>query len=795
MRCICFLFFLIFTFSIFSAYGQKTSVTITGNVITQTGEPVDFATVWIKGTNIGTSTDENGLFSLSIPEGHVVLRISSVGFQEKEVKLDAGKESSDQLRNIVLVSTSSLNEVVVDGKTERRKIRESGLNASVIDLKNTYNSPGDLSKVINRVTGVRIREEGGMGSDYNFMLNGFSGKQVKFFLDGIPMDNFGSSFGLNNLSSSFAERIEIYKGVVPVNLGADALGGAVNIVTRKSANYLDASYSIGSFNTHKITVNGAFTDDAGFTVRANAYYNYSDNNYKVYVPIVDLSNNEAGPSRKVKRFHDKYESYGIKLETGITGKSYADYLLAGVIFSENDKDIQTGVTMDKPYGAMTSDSRSIIPSVRYKKSSLFVEGLDLSLYGAYNSSKYNRIDTTARTYNWLGEWVDKESSSAAEFERTQFTYKDKEWLANANVNYTLNPQMNLMLNYVFSALKRKSSDEENPNKTEHRMPQNMDKHVVGLGWISNYSRWNATAFIKLYHLNVESYKTFDWGTPDARLDEVNEQNTKPGFGAAASYFIIPKLQMKLSYEHAYRLPEVNEFFGDGAFGVSNPDLKPESSDNLNVGIIYEFKPLKDHRFSVEANFLYRNLSDFIKKDVQNGSPISKYSNIGKVRTMGVEGTLQYNWKNILHAGANITYQDITNQTEYITNTNIQGGKPEKNVAYKDRLPNIPYFFGNATAGLQLPDILVKRSQITFDYMLNYIHEYYYTWPSLGGKSSKSFIPEQLSHDISLGYSLQNGRYNIVFECLNLTDKLLYDNYYLQKPGRAFTLKLRYSFNK
>ena len=154
--------------------------------------------------------------------------------------------------------------------------------------------------MINQSSGVRMRESGGMGSDYSFTLNGFAGKQVKFFLDGIPMDNFGSSLSLTNLSANIAERVEVYKGVLPVNLGADALGGAVNIVTRKDANYLDASYSISSFNTHRLSVNGAFTDKkSGFTVRANTYYNYSDNNYRVHVPILNLATNEVGPNQWV----------------------------------------------------------------------------------------------------------------------------------------------------------------------------------------------------------------------------------------------------------------------------------------------------------------------------------------------------------------------------------------------------------------------------------------------------------------------------------------------------------------
>ena len=56
---------------------------------------------------------------------------------------------------------------------------------------------------------------------------------------------------------NFAERIEVYKGVVPVGFGSDALGGVINIVTKKRRHgwSLDASYSYGSFNTHKSYVN------------------------------------------------------------------------------------------------------------------------------------------------------------------------------------------------------------------------------------------------------------------------------------------------------------------------------------------------------------------------------------------------------------------------------------------------------------------------------------------------------------------------------------------------------------
>ena len=150
-----------------------------------------------------------------------------------------------------------LQDVTIIAKSQARLLQEQAYAVSVVDLKNQYTQTTPLNKVLNTVTSVRLREDGGVGSNYSFAMNGFSGNQVKFFLDGIPMDNFGSSFNLANLSANMADRVEIYKGVLPVFLGADALGGAVNIVPRRNANYLDATYSIGSFNTHKVSINGA----------------------------------------------------------------------------------------------------------------------------------------------------------------------------------------------------------------------------------------------------------------------------------------------------------------------------------------------------------------------------------------------------------------------------------------------------------------------------------------------------------------------------------------------------------
>ena len=216
-------------------------------------------------------------------------------------------------KDTVAISSQKLQEVLVMPKSQARKLQEQAYTVSVVDLKDMYVQATPLNKILNNVSSVRLREDGGVGSNYTFAMNGFTGNQVKFFLDGIPMDNFGSSFNLANLSANMADHIEVFKGVLPVHLGADALGGAVNIVSRRNANYLDANYSIGSFNTHKASVNGAYTDmKTGFTLRGNLFFNYSKNDYKVFAPIVDLTTGLQSGDAWVKRFNDAVDALGGK---------------------------------------------------------------------------------------------------------------------------------------------------------------------------------------------------------------------------------------------------------------------------------------------------------------------------------------------------------------------------------------------------------------------------------------------------------------------------------------------------
>ena len=197
----------------------------------------------------------------------------------------------------------------VIGKSETQEIKEQAFTVNAIDTKQFANTTADLNLVLNKSAGIRVREEGGLGSDFNFSINGLSGKAVKFFLDGVPLEVMGSSMSLNNIPVNLAERVEVYKGVVPVNLGSDALGGAVNIVTnQRVSNYLDASYSVGSFNTHRAALTGQYTTSNGWILKASGFYNYSDNNYLMRGMEIWDEDQYKYVNKNFKRFHDQYKS-------------------------------------------------------------------------------------------------------------------------------------------------------------------------------------------------------------------------------------------------------------------------------------------------------------------------------------------------------------------------------------------------------------------------------------------------------------------------------------------------------
>lgn len=777
---------------VFFSKAQTAQSKLSGKLISSSGEPIVAASVKLQNSKYGAISDHNGNYEIrNVKPADYIAQVNAVGFksQKKEIKLVAGGNAS--LSFTLTENVQEMETVNVIGRTKAQEVNRQAFNVTAIDATKLYNTTLDIAGALDRVAGVRVRESGGVGSNFNVSLNGFSGRHIRYFIDGIPMDNFGSSFQVNNIPINVAERVEVYKGVVPMWLGSDALGGAINIVTgNKHRNYVDASYSYGSFNTHRSVVNAAATSKEGLTLQLSAFQNYSDNNFRTDLPM-RLQNRMVPEKRaaSVKRFHDTYHNETLIGNVGVVGKSWADNLLLGMTLGQNYKEMQTAARPDAVYGQLHRRGSIVMPSLKYKKADL-VPGLDVTINANYNLGYETTVDTAKATYDWDGI-RDGKSTMGEREGGGHIEYKNNNGLATAMVSYRLSEHHAVAINNVFSTFDRKQDNLLFPDLNAKNVPKKMDKNVLGFGYSYDVNnKWSLNIFGK--HILLKSV-----------VNSTNNKSTdyKLGYGTALAYYVKPDLQIRGSYELTNRMPEANEIFGNLENEAANPLLKPEKSDNFNLGVIYGFKINEVNRFSITANAIYRHSTDFIYSRIVGGTgqqrDFSISDNRDGVRTTGADGEIRYSYKNWLTAGVTVTYQNLVNLQKHDLDPSTGEYYEKESDVYLDRMPNIPYLFGNADVSGSFRNVFGKGNNLTIGYNLLYVNRFWWEWPSLGEATDeyKGSIPFQLTHDVNFVYSMKNGRYNISLEARNLADKPVFDNFALQKPGRGFYLNFRYFINK
>ncbi len=768
-----------------AAKAQKEAM-ISGKILSTEKEIVDFATVYLKGTNYGGTTNEEGIYHLKAPAGNYTLVVSAIGYTtvEKAVRLIDGERTKQNLT--ISPQVEELDEVVVVSNGISR-LKRSAFNAIAVDTKELQNSTKSLSDALSKAPGMKLRESGGVGSDMQLMLDGFSGKHVKVFIDGVPQEGVGNSFALNNIPVNFAERIEVYKGVVPVGFGTDAIGGVVNIVTNKKRRnwFLDASYSYGSFNTHKSYVNFGQTLDNGFTYEINAFQNYSDNDYYVDAPVKDFETGRLDTENKerVKRFNDTYHNEAVIGKVGFVNKNWADRLLLGFTYSNMYQEIQTGVRQNTVYGEKHRKGHSLMPSLEYNKRDLLTKGLDLVFTANYNKNLTTNIDTSAYEYNWRGEKHLMNSRGEQSYQHTRSD--NNNWNGTVTVNYRLGRAHSFTFNNVLTAFRRSNTSLLTNEELTDAIDKQTRKNIAGLSYrLMPSEHWNLSVFGKHYNQYVAGPMATD--NTSSEYVRTSRSVSSLGYGAAGTYFVLPGLQAKLSYEKAYRLPTIEEMFGNEDLEMGDIGIQPEKSDNVNLNISYN-KTLGKHGVYVEGGLIYRNTNDYIQRnitDLSGGKQAASYINYGKVLTKGYNLSARYSFSNWLSVGGNYTQMNVRD------NQKTAIGSSAENIAYKERMPNLPYRFADSDVTLYWRNLWKKGNTLIFTYDNQYLHSFTYYSSIIGSNKGEYVVPNQFSHNLTLSYSLQNGRYNISFECRNFTDEKLYDNFSLQKAGRAFYGKFR-----
>lgn len=777
-------------------------IKVSGIVKSASNNPLDYVSVYVKGTHYAAFSDTEGKFSLEIPGGKQNLTFSLLGFETKTLEIFPEKLGKQTLNITLNENAQNLTEVLVMGKSEGRKLKETGLAVNIIEMKEIAVQSVQTNELLDRTAGVRIRQDGGLGSKVNYNINGLSGNSIRIFIDGVPASNYGSSFSLSSIPPALIERIEVYKGVVPGYLSEDALGGAINIVLKhRRDKSLSSSYSIGSFNTHQWNLAGSYRWKKGLTFDASAFYNYSDNSYKVWGKDIKFTDTENwhqidSKGEKVRRFHDAYKSFGGKLNVGFTKLKWADQFMFGVVLSQTYKEIQNGATMQLVYGDRHSRRKSDVFTLNYAKKDFLLNDLSLKIDASYSFLNRQTIDTVGIRYDWLGAIIKDgsylyhinsgEIGAEAGGAKTNATDKDYAAMIRANLNYRIKENHRFYLNYMFNDFRRKVSDDYKPAALQALAnTRDLQKNIFAFTYemLAFSGSLRTNVFYKHYFQKVRSNEP-QLKNNEYLINQYEKSIDHGAYGLTLSYALLPDLYLLASGERALRLPNANELFGNGSENsLAAVDLKPENSLNANLGFNYGFK-IKKHSFGINSSVYLRDTKDMIRMTLNGNQGHTYAENLESVFTRGIDAELTYNYANKFDFRFNISKFDVLFNTKYDAS-----GNPYN--FYRLQIKNEPSFKFNGQFSYFIDNLFLKKSRSSIYYNISYVNGFYRHWSNVGTKN-QDYIPLQYPMDVGFTYAFPKNKLVLSFDAKNILDQQLFDNFGLQKPGRAFYAKITYS---
>ncbi|AUX32775.1 MULTISPECIES: TonB-dependent siderophore myxochelin receptor MxcH [Sorangium] len=688
----------------------------------------------------------------------------------------SGREAEATMR-LVPVAAAPPIEVSVRGASEAERLRRSAEAVQVVETALARRQSADLGEVLARSEGVSVRRGGGLGSAARFSLNGLTGDQIRFFLDGVPLALSGYSAGIASVPVNLVERVEIYRGVVPVRFGADALGGAVNLVTDRETRGTggSASYQVGSFGTYRMTLSARHADEpSGLFARASAFADHARNDYPMRdVEVVDASGRLS--RAEVRRFHDRYRAAGGSIEGGWLRRPWADRLLLRAFYTAHDRDVQHNLYMTVPYGEVTYGRQSGGGHVRYAQP--LSKGLRLDAVAGYALARTVFRDLATCRYDWRGRCVATLPQRGEMGRAADQAVLQHSAFATVSLAYRAAPDHLLRFGvsptYATRTGKNSAIREGYDPLTARR---GLLGGVAGVEYEAKglEGRLANIAFLKGYAQVIGTKEVL----PNGVLRDLDLTRHRLGIGDSLRFRFTDALYAKASYELATRLPSAEELFGDGGVITDSLHLAPEASHNVNAGVTLERAEIGFGELRFDVNGFGRFVEDLIRLGGQ--ASYAKYENFPSARSVGFESSVGWTSPGEFVAlDGQLTWQDFRNTTGTGPLARFKG----------DRMLNQPYLFADVSARLTWPEPFHPHDALSLTWSTRYVGEFLLGWQSAGDE--KHAVEPQLLHALTLGYAVQRGGRSVSgsLEVRNLTDEKAFDFFGVQRPGRAAYAKL------
>jgi len=543
-------------------------------------------------------TDNNGGAANTISTTSSIL-IHKLGFKDVNDTIEPGQSSTFHLEH----STYPLNDVVVTGQYDINTSDKSVYNVKVIDDKTIRQMAAkNLTDVLTNQLNMRLSQDNLLGS--SVAINGISGQNVKILVDGVNViGRENGNVDLSQINMNNVERIEIIEGPMSVSYGTDALGGLINIVTKKANSYpLEGDVhlyyeSVGTYNA----------DASLFFKQNNHSFALSGGRY--------FFDGYSDPDTS------RYQDWKPTLQYfGTFNYNYSGHLLNVGVKSEyfNEEIQNKGMPVLSPYQAYAFDDYYF---TRRLNEALFIEkrlknNASIQLTNAYNN--YRHIKNTYRI-----DLVTLQQQ-LAEGEGIQDTSVFDEWSLRGTYNSTLpSRKLNFQTGYDINL---QSGTGENL--------------APGIRRIDDYAAFGSLEYEMLRNFYVR---------PGARI----AYNTRYGAPLTPSlnlkYDLNDRYTFRAAYAHGFRAPSLKELdlsFVDANHNIhGNDSLKAETSDNFSASFTAT-KDMSGNKLKTDLSFFYNNINNQITLVLVNPT-INEYTyaNISKYKTRGVSFTGTFAMKN------------------------------------------------------------------------------------------------------------------------------------------------------
>ncbi len=606
--------------------------------------------------------------------------------------------SNAQTPSDTIKKTQQINDVIVTGQYGEGSLTKSVYKVRVIDQKRIQlQGANNLKDVLTNELNVRIANDPALGGSVS--IQGVSGQNVKIMIDGIPIvGREGGAIDLNQINLNNIERIELVEGPMSVNFGTDALGGVINLISKKSGN----TFRIGA-NTYYETIgkyNAGITGSISFG-KWNISTNIARNFFDGYAP---------DESTRVKLWKPSTQYFGDFSISRSIKKATVQYKLSGF----DEKVIYRDSAHITPYFAYGNDqyfyTRRITHALFYDQK--LSNKHQLNIVGSFNY--YRRIRNTMRKD--LVTLEEQPIASADEHDTTYFyNVMSRGTFSSAVEQRKWNYQVGYEVNH----------DETQGNRILSNTQSMTDVNAFGSMEIKSFKR-----------LLIR---------PGARVIYNTKFRAPPIPSLNVKWDITERIAMRASYGRGFRAPSLKELylnFVDPNHNVhGNEDLEAETQDNIQMGLTFEWKKM-DRVFRVEPSLFYNQIHNKIDLVMlpNTTNRETKYDNISEFKSTGANISTEYRAPNYAFVvGYALTGINNTLQQSNITNTNAYFFTSEIR-------SNIVYTFQKRSITLSaFYKYNAKQRNYQYDLLSGtIINGYISGYHLLDASASKAFFSKQLS---------------------------------------------------